>query len=88
MVINKSGITIRIGVDTLRIMGRATQGVKIIRLKEDDKIASVAKVSKWESAEKELNNDETNTIENEEETEDKNISKETENNEENTNEKN
>tara|TARA_B100000614_G_C14519089_1_gene481812 strand:+ start:191 stop:1060 length:870 start_codon:yes stop_codon:yes gene_type:complete len=46
MVINKSGIVIRIGVDTLRIMGRATQGVKIIRLKDDDSIASVAKVSK------------------------------------------
>jgi DNA gyrase subunit A len=46
MVINKSGITIRIGVDTLRIMGRATQGVKIIRLREGDTIASVAKVSK------------------------------------------
>ena len=42
MVINKSGITIRIGVDTLRVMGRATQGVKIIRLR-DDSIASVAK---------------------------------------------
>ena len=46
MVINKSGITIRIGVDTLRVMGRATQGVKIIRLRDEDKIASVAKVSK------------------------------------------
>ena len=48
MVINKSGITIRIGVDTLRVMGRATQGVKIIRLKDEDSIASVAKVSKFE----------------------------------------
>ena len=51
MVINKSGITIRIGVDTLRVMGRATQGVKIIRLREDDSIASVAKVSKFEEEE-------------------------------------
>ena len=49
MVINKSGITIRIGVDTLRVMGRATQGVKIIRLRDEDKIASVAKVSKFDS---------------------------------------
>jgi len=49
MVINKSGITIRIGVETLRIMGRATQGVKIIRLREEDTIASVAKVSKSEN---------------------------------------
>ena len=47
MVINKSGITIRIGVDTLREMGRATQGVKIIKLKDEDSIASVAKVSKF-----------------------------------------
>ena len=39
MIINRSGITIRIGVDTLRVMGRATQGVKIIRLRDDDKIA-------------------------------------------------
>tara|TARA_B100000902_G_C27316597_1_gene921727 strand:+ start:1199 stop:3742 length:2544 start_codon:yes stop_codon:yes gene_type:complete len=49
MVINKSGITIRIGVDTLRVMGRATQGVKIIRLRDEDSIASVAKVSKREN---------------------------------------
>jgi DNA gyrase subunit A len=54
MVINKSGITIRIGVDTLRVMGRATQGVKLIRLREDDSIASVAKVSKFEADEDDL----------------------------------
>ena len=59
MVINKSGITIRIGVDTLRVMGRATQGVKIIRLKDEDRIASVAKVSKFE--EEELIEDSDNT---------------------------
>jgi DNA gyrase subunit A len=59
MVINKSGITIRIGVDTLRVMGRATQGVKIIRLKDEDRIASVAKVSKFE--EEELVEDSDNT---------------------------
>jgi len=51
MVINKSGVTIRIGVDTLRVMGRATQGVKLIRLRDGDAIASVAKVSKWEEDE-------------------------------------
>lgn len=44
MIINKSGITIRMNVDELRIMGRATQGVRLIRLDEDDEIASVAKV--------------------------------------------
>ncbi len=51
MVINKSGVTIRIGVDTLREMGRATQGVRIIRLKENDAIASVAKVTRFEADE-------------------------------------
>ena len=61
MVINKSGITIRIGVDTLRVMGRATQGVKIIRLREDDSIASVAKVTK---AEEDVNSDKSNNSEN------------------------
>jgi DNA gyrase subunit A len=44
MIINKSGVTIRMNVDDLRIMGRATQGVRLIRLDDDDEIASVAKV--------------------------------------------
>ncbi|MCR9153860.1 MAG: DNA gyrase subunit A [Bacteroidetes bacterium] len=44
MVINKSGIMIRIGIAELRVMGRATQGVKLINLKKKDSIASVAKV--------------------------------------------
>ena len=61
MVINKSGITIRIGVDTLRVMGRATQGVKIIRLREDDSIASVAKVTK---AEEDASSDKSDNSEN------------------------
>ena len=60
MVINKSGITIRIGVDTLREMGRATQGVKIIRLREEDSIASVAKVSKFKEQEGIVLEDEEN----------------------------
>ena len=63
MVINKSGITIRIGVDTLRVMGRATQGVKIIRLKDNDSIASVAKVSKFEEDEN-LLDENGNVVEN------------------------
>ena len=45
MVVNKSGITIRISVSDLRQMGRATQGVRIIKLRENDSIASVAKVT-------------------------------------------
>jgi len=62
MVINKSGITIRIGVDTLRVMGRATQGVKLIRLRDEDSIASVAKVSKFEVDDSEVE-DEENIVE-------------------------
>lgn len=45
MIINKSGITIRIAVESLRVMGRATQGVKLIDLRANDEIAAVAKVS-------------------------------------------
>jgi DNA gyrase subunit A len=44
MIINKSGVTIRMNVDELRLMGRATQGVRLIRLDDEDEIASVAKV--------------------------------------------
>lgn len=44
MIINQSGITIRIAVATLRVMGRATQGVRLIRLEKGDIISSVAKV--------------------------------------------
>mgnify|MGYP001248180400 FL=1 len=46
MIINKSGIAIRMAVADLRVMGRATQGVKLINIKEDDAIAAVAKVMK------------------------------------------
>ena len=63
MVINKSGVTIRIRVDALREIGRATQGVKIIRLKDDDSIASVAKVSRFEAEEEVLLDEEGNVIE-------------------------
>ncbi|MCB4797404.1 DNA gyrase subunit A [Neotamlana laminarinivorans] len=44
MIINKSGIAIRLAVENLRTMGRATQGVKLINLKGKDSIAAVAKV--------------------------------------------
>jgi DNA gyrase subunit A len=44
MIINKSGITIRLAVTDLRVMGRATQGVKLINIKDNDSIAAVAKV--------------------------------------------
>ncbi|MDX5447528.1 MAG: DNA gyrase subunit A, partial [Bacteroidota bacterium] len=44
MIINKSGVMIRLAVAELRVMGRATQGVRLINLKGNDEIASVAKV--------------------------------------------
>ena len=51
MIINKSGLTIRMAVEDLRVMGRATQGVKLINLKGNDSIAAVTKVMKDEVAE-------------------------------------
>ncbi len=48
MIINKSGIAIRMSVEDLRVMGRATQGVRLINIKGDDSIAAVAKVMKDE----------------------------------------
>jgi DNA gyrase subunit A len=45
MIINKSGLTIRMEVADLRVMGRATQGVRLIKLNEDDEIASLAKIA-------------------------------------------
>jgi len=53
MIINKSGIIIRIAVSELRTMGRATQGVRLITLKGDDEIASVAKIEHDEEEEAE-----------------------------------
>ncbi|WP_394906348.1 DNA gyrase subunit A [uncultured Mesonia sp.] len=51
MIINKSGLAIRIEVKNLRTMGRATQGVRLINLKGDDSIAAVAKVANEEEEE-------------------------------------
>jgi len=51
MIINKSGIIIRIAISELRTMGRATQGVRLITLKGDDEIASVAKIEHDEDEE-------------------------------------
>lgn len=44
MIINKSGITIRLAVSELRVIGRATQGVRLINLKDSDEIAAVTKI--------------------------------------------
>lgn len=45
MIINKSGIIIRIAIESLRLMGRATQGVRLINIRQGDEIAAVAKVT-------------------------------------------
>ena len=59
MIINKSGIAIRMAVENLRVMGRATQGVKLINIKEGDSIAAVAKVVHEDDNENEDVNEET-----------------------------
>jgi DNA gyrase subunit A len=64
MIINKSGITIRLEVSTLRTIGRTAQGVKLINLRKNDLIASVAQVPKSEEE-----NYETPSVEGEVETE-------------------
>ncbi|HHE65533.1 MAG TPA: DNA gyrase subunit A, partial [Bacteroidetes bacterium] len=61
MIINKSGITIRMAVSDLRVMGRATQGVKLINIKDNDSIAAVAKVMHDdEEIDESVQNDEKN----------------------------
>ena len=62
MIINRSGLTIRMEVSSLRVMGRNTQGVKLINLRPDDAIAAVAKVSasKEEEAIERLENNNEN----------------------------
>jgi DNA gyrase subunit A len=71
MIINKSGIAIRMAVSDLRVMGRATQGVKLINLKNNDSIAAVAKVMKEdeevildETTDNELPNEDGTTLDN------------------------
>ncbi len=73
MIINKSGIAIRMAVEDLRVMGRATQGVKLINLKGSDSIAAVAKVMKEEENDSETPDETTMT-------EDSNSSNDTEQN--------
>ena len=60
MIINKSGIAIRMEISELRVMGRATQGVKLINLKGNDTIAAVAKVMKGEEEIEDVNDLEVN----------------------------
>jgi DNA gyrase subunit A len=64
MIINKSGLIIRLAIAELRVMGRATQGVRLIKLRDDDAIAAVAKVVNEDEEENII--EESETIENEE----------------------
>src|SRR5690606_25700510 len=57
MIINKSGIAIRMEVADLRIMGRNTQGVRLIKVRDDDAIAAVAKVMKEEDAHEDISDE-------------------------------
>ena len=63
MIINKSGITIRMHVDAMRVMGRNTQGVRLIKLGKNDEIAAVAKVTKEEDEEELTYDEDGNVIE-------------------------
>ncbi|WP_425391502.1 DNA gyrase subunit A [Ekhidna sp.] len=70
MIINKSGIAIRMSVDNLRVMGRATQGVRLIKLNDEDEISAVEKISNIgnnedEEGESEASNENENQKDNE-----------------------
>lgn len=54
MIINRSGVAIRMAVANLRVMGRATQGVRLIKVREDDAIAAVAKAMKEDDEDEEI----------------------------------
>jgi DNA gyrase subunit A len=71
MIINKSGITIRMAVESLRVMGRATQGVRLIKVNENDSISSVEKVEKIDEIDEV---DEEENVENPEKPEENNES--------------
>ncbi|WP_183559406.1 DNA gyrase subunit A [Mucilaginibacter sp. SP1R1] len=77
MIINKSGIIIRMAISELRTMGRATQGVRLITLKNNDEIASVAKIEHDEDEEKELDENAEGNVAGENETADDNTEEST-----------
>lgn len=60
MITNRSGIMLRIAVKDLRVMGRATQGVRLINLKDGDQIASVAKIEKGDLEDENENGENNN----------------------------
>ncbi len=58
MIINKSGVAIRMNMDEMRVMGRNTQGVRLINLKKNDEIAAIAKVEMDKDVEEEITGEE------------------------------
>ncbi len=73
MIINKSGITIRMGMEDVRVMGRATQGVRLIKIEEGDEIAAVAKIDTQEGEEVDLDENEDNHAKNGDNAENKQV---------------
>ncbi len=61
MIINKSGVAIRMGMDEMRVMGRNTQGVRLINLKKNDEIAAIAKVEMDKDVEEDSEENEEGT---------------------------
>jgi len=80
MIIHKSGVAIRMNMDEMRVMGRNTQGVRMINLKKNDEIAAIAKVEMDKDVEEEFEGEVSEEISTEE-----NASPQTENNSENGN---
>lgn len=62
MIINKSGVAIRMGMDEMRVMGRNTQGVRLINLKKNDEIAAIAKVEMDKDVEDDSEENEEGTV--------------------------
>jgi len=60
MIITQNGLTIRLAVNTVSVLGRATQGVRLINLKEEDRIASVARVTIEDAESEEVESEENN----------------------------
>nr|WP_321995953.1 DNA gyrase subunit A [Draconibacterium orientale] len=65
MIITQKGITIRLAVNTISVLGRATQGVRVINLREDDRIASVARIAVEEAATEDVTDENVENIDNE-----------------------
>ncbi|MCC9032893.1 DNA gyrase subunit A [Chryseobacterium sp. Ch-15] len=85
MIINKSGVAIRMNMDEMRVMGRNTQGVRMINLKKNDEIAAIAKVEMDRDVEEEGVEGEESADASENVSTEENVSPQTENNAENEN---